>query len=52
MKSHRQLEDVSITGTISHGQDETPVEHVITCGCEVQIPEAFGVQRWRMPIRG
>ena len=45
------LEGVPVKGKICDGQDEAPVEHVITCGREVQVPEAFSLQRWRMPIR-
>lgn len=44
MKSHRQLEGVSITGKISHGQDEAPSEHIITYGRGLRVPEAFSPQ--------
>jgi hypothetical protein len=44
MKSHRQLEGMSITGKISNGQEEVPLEHIITCGRELRVPEVFSPQ--------
>ena len=50
MKSHRQLEGMSITGKISNGQEEVPLEHIITCGREPRVPEAYSLKRWNTPM--